>query len=289
VTQEDLESPDPGETIRGRVGAAGKGGPQAFLLLADPYSIDGEALLAALEDAAPGRPVLGGFASGAGAPRGHALWLSREVHRDGAVGLAVDGAVRVAPLVSQGCRPIGRRFTVTKASGQRIATLAGKPAVEALREVLEGLGAEDRDLARTGLHLGRAAIEAKAEFGRGDFLVRNIVGVVPEDGSLVVGDHVEVGQTVQFQLRDAASATEDLSLLLDGQSSSGKPGAALLFSCGGRGARMFGRRDHDLGLVREKLGDVPVAGFFCNGEIGPVGSRSFLHGFTSSLAIFRAP
>ncbi|MHC4925554.1 MAG: FIST signal transduction protein, partial [Planctomycetota bacterium] len=216
------------------------------------------------------------------------LFVDEERHREGAVGLALTGGdVTVRPLVSQGCRPVGRRFAVTKGEGNRIHTLAGKRAEDALRETVESLSEEDRALARTSLHLGRVAHEASAEFHRGDFLIRNLVALVPEDGSLLVGDHVRVGQTVQFQLRDADTATEDLGEMLDSAAAEGTPGAALLFSCGGRGSHLFGRPDHDLGMIRRGLGEFPLAGFFCNGEIGPVGADNFLHGFTTSLALFR--
>ncbi len=257
-----------------------------FLLLADPFSLDGDALLEALNVAYPGRPALGGLASGGDRPGRHVLWLDDRSFSGGAAGFAVTGDVRVRPLVSQGCRPIGRRFVVTSAEGPRIRTLAGKPAAAALQETFAALPEADQALFRTNLHIGRVAHEARAEFRRGDFLIRNLMALVPEDGSIVVGDHVRLGQTVQFQLRDASTAREDLEALLDEEMRAGKPGAALVFSCGGRGTHLFGVPDHDLGILREKMGPVPMAGFFCSGEIGPVGPRNFLHGFTSSLALF---
>jgi small ligand-binding sensory domain FIST len=276
------------EGFRARVGLP-EGGEPSFLLLMEPFSVDGDDLLARFEAAFPGRPVLGGVASGAHRPGLHALWSDGETGRDGAAGLAlVGGSVALRPLVSQGCRPVGRRYAVTRVEGPRIRTLAGKPAADALRETIEGLSPEDRDLARTSLHLGRVAHEARSDFRRGDFLIRNLVAIVPEDGSLVVGDHLRAGQTVQFQLRDAATAAEDLAELLDQEAAAGSPSAGLLFSCGGRGSRLFGSPDHDLRLIQGKLGRFPLAGFFCNGEVGPVGRRNFLHGFTSSLALFAA-
>jgi small ligand-binding sensory domain FIST len=246
--------------------------PPTLLLLADPYTIDAETLLDGVQAGRPGRPVLGGLASGATGPGGHALWIDGETRGAGAVGLDLpEDALSVRPLVSQGLR-----------------TLAGKPAAEALRETFESLSPEDRELLRTSLHIGVVAHESRAEFHRGDFLIRNILGMVQEDGSLVVGDRCSVGQTVQFQLRDAATAAEDLSELLDREAKAGPPAGGLLFSCGGRGSHLFGEPDHDLRLIRSKLGAFPLAGFFCNGEIGPVGPRSFLHGFTSSMALFSA-
>ena len=284
----------PGATIEPRRIAQsdledGKPLPATLLLLADPYSIDAEALLDGVQRGRAGRPVLGGLASGAHGPGGHALWLDGETHREGAVGLDLSGAgFAVRPLVSQGCRPVGRRYTVTAAEGPRLRTLAGRPAAQALKETYEALSAEDQERFRTSLHLGIVAHESREEFHRGDFLIRNLLGMVQEDGSLVVGDHCSVGQTVQFQLRDAATAAEDLGELLDREAKSGAPSGGLLFSCGGRGSHLFGEPDHDLRLVRARLGAFPMAGFFCNGEIGPIGPRSFLHGFTSSLALFSA-
>lgn len=267
----------------------GKPLPPALLLLADPYSIDAEALLEAIQKGRPGRPVLGGLASGANRPGVHALWLDGETLREGAVGLDLGGdALEVRTLVSQGCRPVGRRYTVTASEGPRIRTLAGKPAAQALKDTFESLSPADRELLRTSLHIGVVAHESKAEFHRGDFLIRNILGMVQEDGSLVVGERCSVGQTVQFQLRDAATASEDLAELLDREAKAGSPAGGLLFSCGGRGSHLFGEPDHDLRSIRSKLGAFPLAGFFCNGEIGPVGPRSFLHGFTTSMALFSA-
>jgi small ligand-binding sensory domain FIST len=275
VAQEDLED--------------GKDLPAALLLLADPYTIDAEALLEAVQRGRPGRPVLGGLASGANGPGAHVLWIDGETRREGAVGLDLGGAgLSVHTLVSQGCRPVGRRYTVTAAEGPRLRTLAGKPAAAALKETFESLTPQDKELLRTSLHIGVVAHESKAEFHRGDFLIRNILGMVQEDGSLVVGDRCSVGQTVQFQLRDAATAAEDLGELLDREAKSGSPAGGLLFSCGGRGSHLFGEPDHDLRAIRSKLGAFPLAGFFCNGEIGPIGPRSFLHGFTSSMALFPA-
>ena len=288
LQQSQLEVLDSADATRERLEIPAAGEP-SFLLLAEPYSLDAEGLLARMNEAWPGRPIIGGMASGGARPGIHALWLDEDTERSGAVGLALTGgSVSLRPLVSQGCRPIGRRFTVTKAEGPRVFTLAGKPAAAALRETVDALPPDDRALARTSLHFGRVAHEARSEFHRGDFLIRNLMAVVPEDGSLMVGDHVRSGQTVQFQLRDAAAATEDFAELLDLEAAVGRPGAALLFSCGGRGSHLFGEPDHDLNLVKRRLREFPLAGFFCNGEIGPVGPSKFLHGFTSSMALFQA-
>jgi small ligand-binding sensory domain FIST len=276
----DAESDAPGPTLP-------SGNTTAALVLADPFTVNPDHLMAAGNVAWTGVPVLGGLASGARRPGVHVLWLDGKTYREGAVGFGLVGGVEVRPLVSQGCRPVGRRYVVTKAGENRIETLAGKPAAEALRATLEGLSPADQALARTSLHIGRVANESSDDFHRGDFLIRNLMSIDAGSGTLVVGDDVRVGQTVQFQLRDAATAKEDLAALLDREAAKGRPAAGLVFSCGGRGSRLFGEPDHDLRLVRAKLGAFPMAGFFCNGEIGPVGENVFLHGFTSSMALFR--
>jgi small ligand-binding sensory domain FIST len=184
--------------------------------------------------------------------------------------------------VSQGCRPIGRPYVVTKAEQNLIEELAGKPAMERLQELAAAATEDERELLRQGLHVGLVVDEHKADFARGDFLVRNLLGADEQTGALAVGEQVGVGQTVQFHVRDAAAADEDLrELLADADAD-----AALLFTCNGRGRHLFGVADHDAGLVEKLLGPIPLAGAFCAGEIGPVGGRNFLHGFTASLALF---
>lgn len=258
----------------------------AFVVVADPFTVDPDLLLSRLNDAFPGAPCVGGLASGATRPGGHVLFTVDGPLRAGAVGLAVTG-VPVRSVVSQGCRPIGRRFVITGCEGNEVRSLSGRPALEAIQEVLQSLPDEDRAHARSNLLIGRAIREAQDDFVRGDFLIRNFVGVVPDQGAVVVGDRLRVGQTVQLQLRDRRAATEDLTALLaDAHDAHPSPRAALLFSCGGRGRRLFGEPDHDVRHVTERFGDLPLAGFFCSGEIGSVGGRNFLHGFTASLALF---
>jgi small ligand-binding sensory domain FIST len=191
--------------------------------------------------------------------------------------------VDVTSVVSQGCRPLGRPYVVTRGVGNHVEELAGQPALTRLQECAASATAEDRDLIRSGLHVGLVVDEHKAQFARGDFLVRNVMGADPESGALTIGDEVRVGQTVQFHVRDAAAADEDLHALLAGHDAD----AALLFTCNGRGRAFFGAPDHDAGVVSKLLGPLPVAGAFCAGEIGPVGGRNFLHGYTVTLALFR--
>ncbi|MFM7184506.1 MAG: FIST N-terminal domain-containing protein [Planctomycetota bacterium] len=257
----------------------------AVILVADPFSFPVDAFIARLEAEHPGVPIVGGMASGGAEPGGNTLVVGSRTENSGAVGLLVGGGVRVRPVVSQGCRPIGKPMVVTKAEANLIVELGGRPAIERLRETYGQLDTADRELVRSSLHVGRAATEYRDEFRRGDFLVRNVIGADPESGVIAVGDVVRAGQTVQFHVRDAVSADEDLRGLLAAQPAPRAAGA-LVFTCNGRGLRLFDEPDHDARCVRDCLGDVPTAGFFAQGEIGPIGRRTFLHGFTASIAVF---
>jgi small ligand-binding sensory domain FIST len=260
-----------------------------ILLIGDPFSFPADLFLRHLNDTLPKTRVVGGMASGAGRPEDVRLFLGNEVVSSGAVGVRLPGAVEVLTLVSQGCRPVGETFTVTKGEGNVIMELAGRPPLERLNELHATLTSEERLLLARGLQLGRVIDEYKPEFGRGDFLVRGVLGADARSGAVAVGDMIEIGETVQFHVRDAASADEDLRMALgrarerlNGRSPSG----ALLFTCNGRGSRLFQAPNHDAGLVSNELGAVPLAGLFCAGEFGPVGGKNFLHGFTASMAVF---
>jgi small ligand-binding sensory domain FIST len=255
--------------------------PSTLLLCADPFTFPTDAFLRSLEAARPNLLVLGGAASAAQGPGGNRLLLDDTVSEFGAVGVLIDG-VQIDTVVSQGCRPLGRPYVVTRAEGNRVEELGGESPLMRLQECALNATPEDRDLIRVGLHVGVVVDEHKAQFGRGDFLVRNVIGADPSSGALAIGDAVHVGQTVQFHVRDAAAADEDLHELLTGHDAS----AALMFTCNGRGRRLFGVPDHDAGVVDRLLGPLPLAGAFCAGEIGPVGNRNFLHGFTVTLALF---
>ena len=255
--------------------------PDTLLLFADPFTFPVDAFLARCNADAPDLRIIGGLASAAARPGGNRLVLDELVVAEGAVGVLVDG-IEVRTLVSQGCRPIGRPYVVTRAQRNFVEELAGQPALERLQELATTATEDERELLRSGLHMGLVVDEHKAEFERGDFLVRNLLGADQESGSLAVGDTVTVGQTVQFHVRDAGAADEDLRELLAGVDAD----AALLFTCNGRGSHLFGGPDHDAGLVEQMLGPIPLAGCFCAGEIGPVGGQNFLHGFTASLALF---
>lgn len=258
---------------------------QVVLVLADPFSFPADDFLTGLrEQVGLDLPVVGGLASAAPGPGGNRLVLGSEVISDGAVAVVV-GGVAVATVVSQGCRPIGEPMTITRGEGHLIHELAGRPALDRVQELVASLGPRDLALARSGLHVGRVIDERKLDYGRGDFLIRSVLGADRTTLAVAVGDRVEVGDTVQFQVRDAESADEDLRALMV----PGRGEGALLFTCNGRGSQLFGEADHDAGIVSAALAGAPVAGMSCAGEIGPVGATSFLHGFTASVALFRDP
>ena len=200
------------------------------------------------------------------------------------MGLLIEGPTPIEPLVSQGCRPIGSPLIVTNSKENIIFELAGQSALSRLETMLKDLPKDDSDLARSGLHIGRVIDEHSLDFGRGDFLIRAVMGADRGSGAIAIGDVAPVGSTVQFQVRDALSASEDLESMLNNIS----PGdGALLFTCNGRGRHLFEMPHHDAARVSSAVRGQAVSGMFCAGEIGPVGSRSFLHGFTASVAIFR--
>jgi len=256
--------------------------PRVLLLLTDPFSFPADGFLERLAQKAPGTTVIGGMASAARAPGGNRLVLDDAVHDSGAVGVLLDPATVTATVVSQGCRPVGQAYVVTRAEDNVIHDLAGVPALDRLRELVAGLEPAERSLVEQGLHVGRVVDEQQPEFGRGDFLIRNLMGADAEAGAIAIGDVAEVGTTVQFQVRDADSADEDLRQLLAGAHGD----AALVFTCNGRGTHLFGEPDHDARLVHEQVDHGPVAGMFCAGELGPVGGRNFVHGFTASVVLF---
>ncbi len=251
-----------------------------LLVLADPFTFPVDALLSRLAADAPGVAVIGGLASAAGTAGLNRLVLDGEVHRSGAVGVLLDG--ELATVVSQGCRPIGSPFIITRAERNHVLELGGRPAVERLEELVAGATDAERELMAGGLHAGLVIDEGKLEFTRGDFLIRGVLGLDSSTGAIAVGDRVEVGTTMQFHVRDAATADEDLRSLMAGRSAE----SALLFTCNGRGRHLFATPDHDASIVHEAIGRGPVAGMFCAGEVGPIGRRSFLHGFTASVLLF---
>jgi small ligand-binding sensory domain FIST len=249
------------------------------LVLADPYSFPATEVAARLSRERPDQPLVGGLVTGG--PGNSALLLDDQVHTDGAVGVVLRG-LGVEGVVSQGCRPVGSPLTVTAAQHDRILELGGEPATQRLHEVLAEVTTDDRQrLQRGGLQIGLVVDEVRDAYGPGDFLVRGVRGIDPEAGALVITDLAQVGQTVQFQVRDAAAADQDLDARLAGRDPAG---GVLLFTCNGRGRALFGHADHDVQAVESRLG-APVAGAFCAGELGPVGSGSYVHGFTAALAV----
>ncbi len=271
------------------LGAAGPGeiDPERdlLLLLADPFSFPVDDVLEHVDGSWPGLAVAGGMASAARGPGGNRLLLGRDVHADGAVGVLLRPAGGVETVVSQGCRPIGDPYVVTRSEANVVQELGGRPALERLEQVVGALGPDDLALARKGLHIGRVIDEQRDEFEQGDFLIRGVIGADRSTGAVAIGDRAEVGATLQFQVRDAQTSDDDLRRLLAGRQADG----ALLFTCNGRGRHLFSEPDHDAAVLDGVVSDGAVAGMFCAGELGPVGGRNFLHSFTASMVLFTDP
>jgi small ligand-binding sensory domain FIST len=259
-----------------------------ILTLADPFTFPVDDFLKQVNEERPGLRVVGGMASGAQQPGENPLLIGEDLRGDGAIGVLLRGPVKARSVVSQGCRPIGRPLIVTKAKDNIIMELGGKSALAQLQQLWQELGPRDQQLVQHGLHVGRVISEYQDSFQRGDFLIRNVMGMDKASGALAITERVRVGQTIQFHVRDAATADEDLHLLLqtDARAHDTKPGAALLFSCNGRGTRLFGQPDHDAKAIGAETGNIPLAGFFAQGELGPVGGQNFIHGFTASVLLF---
>lgn len=260
---------------------------RAVFLLGEPFSTAIDQIIDRLAEDLPGVPLIGGMASGGGGPGQNCLFLGDEPIRHGAVGVIMRGGPSVSTVVSQGCRPVGPNFVVTRSEGNLVFELGGKPSLDQLNEFYEQLSAEDQRLLQKGPHLGIVMNEYQESFELGDFLIANVAGVQQESGAIAIGKHVRVGQTVRFHVRDAATADEELTSLLGRHPiASSDSAAALLFSCNGRGTRLFPEPHHDAGLIHRSLNRIPVAGFFAQGELGPIGGRNFIHGYTASVAIF---
>jgi small ligand-binding sensory domain FIST len=266
--------------------AIGSRAHASLLVLGEPYSFPMDAWLQHLQREAPGLPVIGGMASGGMGP-GQNLLISHEgLHEEGVLGALIEGEVEIQSVVSQGCRPVGRPWVITACRENLIEKLGGRPALDVLMQALAEMPAPDQHAFRHAPFVGLAIDAAKQVFERGDFLVRGVLGLSESERAFAVAEQVRRGQTLQFLVRDAASAGEDLRLLMRKHGGGGI--GALLFSCNGRGTRMFASPNHDASCVLEGLAPgVPLAGFFAAGEVGPVGGRNFLHGFTASVAIFR--
>jgi small ligand-binding sensory domain FIST len=272
-------------------GSASRAGAEApgFVLLADPFTFDAEAFVRGLDARYPSSAKIGGLASSGRRPGENVLYLDDAVHRSGLVGVALSGDVRLDTLVAQGCRPIGEPMFVTRSVENEVQALDGRAPLEVLQQLYESLDPRDRELFRHSLFVGLVMREKSEVYRRGDFLIRNVAGLDAERGALLVGARVAEGTIVQFHLRDADTSAEDLEQMLSSLVPEQRHEArgALLFSCLGRGRHLYGRVDHDTESFRRHLGEVPLGGFFCNGEIGPVHGTTFVHGYTSSFGLFR--
>ncbi len=264
-----------------------------FVILSDPFSIQIENFLSGMDFAYPKSVKVGGLASGAGSPGKNALFLNEEMPRSGLVGVALMGNVVIEPLVAQGCRPIGTPFSITACDRNVLLGLDGQPPLQKLQEIYDTLDPRDQDLLQHSLFLGIVS-DSNGSAESDDFLIRNIVSADPQRGYLAVGALLRVGQSVQFHLRDAETSHQDLKHVLqrysNRKSTPETPGSkgVLLFSCAGRGTHLYGKSNHDSTLFGQMVGDWPISGFFCNGEIGPVGKSTFVHGYTSCFGIVRA-
>lgn len=278
-----------------------------FVLLADPALQEINELLQGLDFAYPGSVKIGGLASGASMRASRVLFHNYAAYGEGAVGIALTGAVKIDPIVAQGCRPIGKPFWVTECDRNIVlkveeqsepTQISGsgddRPPLFVLRELIQTLEESDRKLAEEALFIGVARDEFRQTLEPGDFLIRNLLGVDPSAGALAIGDRIRAGQRIQFHLRDASTSAEDLENLVQryglkasADPDQAKPVGALMFACLGRGEGLYGEPNFDSGIVRQRLGALPIGGFFCNGELGPVGNTTFIHGYTSVFGLIR--
>ncbi|HRY29760.1 MAG TPA: FIST C-terminal domain-containing protein [Elusimicrobiota bacterium] len=288
LRDEDLpDLDDPPRRWEALVGVKAAENPH-FVLLSDPFSVRLDNFLGGMDYAFPKAVKIGGVVSGALAPAQSALYLNSMCQRSGLVGVSFVGDLTMDPLVAQGCRPIGRPMTVTDCQENILLELEKRPPLQVLQDLVDSLDPNDQELAKHSLFLGIIMDPRKETYGKGDFLIRNIIGADMKKGILAVGTRLRKGQGVQFHLRDARAAAQELQTLLSSHGpSKDKIAGALLFSCLGRGEYLYGRRDHDSQMFQRTLGQKPLGGFFCNGEIGPVGASTYLHGYTSCFALLR--
>ncbi|MFQ4143839.1 FIST N-terminal domain-containing protein [Chlorogloeopsis sp. ULAP02] len=262
-----------------------------FILLSASFSSGISDLLQGLDYAYPGSVTVGGQASGGVMGGRIGLFCNDRLYRGGTVGVALSGNIVLETIVSQGCRPIGKPYQVTKGDRNIILELDEQAPLVVLRDVIAELSDEDRTLAQHSLFVGLAMDEFKQCLQPGDFLIRDILGVDPAGGAIAIGDRIRPGQRLQFHLRDAEASAADLEFLLQQyqtqQSSFETAVGALMFSCVGRGAGLYGKANFDSQLFQHYLNNIPLGGFFCSGEIGPVGNSTFLHGYTSVFGICR--
>ncbi|MGB7414368.1 MAG: FIST N-terminal domain-containing protein [Thermosynechococcaceae cyanobacterium] len=278
-----------------------------FILLADAASTKINDLLQGLDYAYPGAVKIGGLTSGPNLSDGSGLFCDRKLYREGAIGVALSGDIQVDTIVAQGCRPVGQPYRVTDAERNVMLQVEEQLArtdpeqlpetgkeqtpLEALQSVVDKLDDDDRELAQHALSVGIVRNEFKQELEPGDFLIRNLIGVDPRIGAVAIGDRIRPGQRIQFHLRDAEASAEDLEALLKKYLRAGHaaPAGVLLFDCLGRGEAFYDQADFDSDLFHRYIKNIPMTGFFCNGEIGPIGGTTFLHGYTAAFGIFSQP
>lgn len=291
LEQEGMPGPDePPSAWRKWIGFEDTVKKPVFVILSDPFTLDPEAFLRGMDYAFPTSVKVGGLASAADRPGKNAFYLNGETFIEGAVGMAMSGNIAVDSIVAQGCRPIGKPFRITECSENVLIAVDGKNVLETLGQMLESVPAEDKRLARNALFLGILNDPTKQEISQKDYLIRNIVGVDSDKGSLAIGSWLRQGQIIQFHVRDSKASAQDLGEILEdyaGRLHGPAPCGALLFSCVGRGVHLYKTPNHDSDLFRNKVGQLPIGGFFCNGEFGPVDGSTYIHGFTSCFGIFR--
>jgi len=264
---------------------------RAFFMAADPFTTPVVQFLDACSRLFPTAPIVGGMASGMQQAGEARLAIDDDIFSSGLVGVSFAGNIEVDCVVSQGCRPVGPTFEITRCDKNIIQQLDGRPALTVIEEMITTLPLHDRQLLATGgLQIGRVVDQGKGNLGKGDFVMRSLLGVRRETGAILVGDVIATGQILQFHLRDAKSAEEDMRLLLEGEIQlADPPAAAVLVTCNSRGVRFFDMPHHDVTLTRQILGNIPIAGFFAAGELGPIAQKNFIHGHTAALALFRQP
>ncbi|MGD1807944.1 FIST signal transduction protein [Dapis sp. BLCC M126] len=279
-----------------------------FIILADPFSAKINDLLQGLDYAYPHSPKVGGLASSGLNGQNTGIFCEDRLYQEGVVGVSLSGKIILETIVAQGCRPIGKPYRVTEgernivleleelvSSDQIVSGGVKQSPLEALQNLVQNLSENDRKLAENSLFVGIVGDEFKQNLEQGDFLIRNLIGVDPKAGAIAIGDKVRTGQRIQFHLRDAHTSAEDLEMLLQRyqrevalETTTTNNAVALMFSCLGRGEGLYGKPNFDSRLFSSYL-NIPISGFFCNGEIGPVGSSTFLHGYTSVFGICREP
>ena len=288
LTDDELPTPDAGPEEWVRVIGVPQDPVPHFVLLGDPQSFYPQPLLMGLDFAYSASAKIGGLASSMG--EGNVLFMDDTYHTSGLVGATFSGNLVLDTVVAQGCRPVGEPLSVTSSERNNLVELNERPALDVLMEIFHSLQPYEQELVRTALHIGIATTEFKTSLGQGDFLIRHVINIDQKRGAIGIDESIRTGQTVQFHLRHADAATEDLELMLSKYQNNPpatNPTGALLFTCTGRGAYMFGEANHDSNALSNRIGNLPIGGFFCAGEIGQVGGSTYMHGYTSSFGIFR--